>query len=163
MYKRQLKAFLRELQNIELNEQKMRAVIEAQKREQAGYEKKQETLFQQIEQAKADIEAKKLELVEARIVRAHMETYEGPRGEICEIPSRESTEHEQQRILRQMEEAEAEGCKYTALIERKKKAISQLFRSLAECQKPDEEPSDQEMEMARDLNDLAEESHASME
>lgn len=148
-----LRAFLRELSNIELTEQKMRAVIMAQKREQLGYEKKQETLFQQIEQAKADIEAKKIELVEARVVRAYMESYEGPRGEICQIPSRESTLNEQQRVLRQMAEAETEGCKYTALIERKKKAISQLFQSLSNLQKPDEEPSEQELELARALNE----------
>ena len=130
----------------------MRAIIEAQKREQSGYERAQETLAQQIEQAKADIEAKKVELVEARIARAHMESYEGPRSKICEIPSRESTGQEQQRVLKQMTDAETEGCKYTALIERKKKTIWQLFRALADLQKPDEEPTEIEMEMARALN-----------
>ena len=144
-----LRAFLRELNSIELSAQKMRAIIEAQKREQAGYEQKQKTLLQQIEEVKEAIESKKGELIEARIIRQQLESYEEPRGRICEVPNRQATLLEQERITKQMTSIEAEGIKYMALIERKKKAISGFFHALTDCTRQEDEPTESELALTR--------------
>lgn len=141
----------------------MRAIIEAQHREQTGYERKQEALLQQIEEVKKAIENKKGELIEAREIRQQLESCEGPRGKICDLPARTATMQEQQRIASQMSSIEAEGVKYTALIERKKKAISRLLRELTACNRPDDEPSDIELVKARALTQESDAEHQPME
>ncbi|GAX79718.1 hypothetical protein CEUSTIGMA_g7159.t1 [Chlamydomonas eustigma] len=135
-----LKALLREITVIELQASKYQAIGVAQKKEQEIYVDKQRLLQEHIEQAKRDIEDKKKELQEARIVRQHMEEYEVLRGMICELPARSVTQAEIDRINKHMERIEAEGLKHAAIMEKKRKQYALLFHVLDELQRLPDDP-----------------------
>lgn len=135
-----LKALLREIGFMEIQAQKYNAIISAQKMEQAGYVEKQTALLEHVEEVKRDIEAKKVELAEARIARQHMEEYEVLRSKISEIPSRSVTKADTERVIRQMKRIEQEGVKYSAVMERKRKQYGLLFHVLEDLHRsPDDE------------------------
>mmetsp|Transcript_5259 Transcript_5259/g.13583 ORF Transcript_5259/g.13583 Transcript_5259/m.13583 type:complete len:224 (+) Transcript_5259:346-1017(+) len=77
---------VRDIASIELLAEKRDIMCKVHKQEGQSYQRKRQELMAAIEQAKADIEAKKGELAAARAVRQHNEEYEKLRGLVVEFP-----------------------------------------------------------------------------
>ncbi|KXZ56775.1 hypothetical protein GPECTOR_1g699 [Gonium pectorale] len=127
--------FLREAAQTELHAKKLRAVCEANTREQASYTAKQQELEAAIEQTRRDIEAKKAELVRAKMVLGQNQQYDILRHHIMEYPSRASTQAAIDAELQHMAEARAEGARVAQLMERRRKQFSLLFYVIEELQR----------------------------
>ncbi|KAK9868638.1 hypothetical protein WJX84_006448 [Apatococcus fuscideae] len=83
--------FRQALSGIEFMGQKLLAVQDANNREQKSYGRKQSELEGSIEQVRKDIEAKKAELVQARIKRQQKEEYERLRDACMKFERRSAT------------------------------------------------------------------------
>lgn len=153
------KLFLRETTNIEYQAQKYAAIGIAQTKEQDSYVRKQLQLHEHIEQAKQDIEDKKLELQQARIERQHMEEYELLRGMISELPTRAGTQAEIDRINKQMERIRDKGIRNTAAMERKRKQYALLFHVLEELQRVSDDVEDPQQQQQQQQSGQHDQSH----
>mmetsp|Transcript_24164 Transcript_24164/g.52788 ORF Transcript_24164/g.52788 Transcript_24164/m.52788 type:complete len:219 (-) Transcript_24164:385-1041(-) len=137
-----LRALMRESSMIELQALKLKAICDANKREQLMYVEKQRQMEQAIEQAKLDIEAKKKELEEARLVRQHNEEYEVLRHIVGEWPSRSVTQSQIDRLCNQKESIEKEGEKLALVLQRRRKQFALLFHVIDELQRTGDERDD---------------------
>ncbi|PNW85351.1 hypothetical protein CHLRE_03g182350v5 [Chlamydomonas reinhardtii] len=135
--------FLREAAQTELHAKKLRAICEANKREQESYTQKQQELEEAIEQTKREIEEKKQELARAKVVLGQNEQYEVLRHHIMENPSREVTQAAVDAELRQMADAKLESGRITQLMERRRKQFSLLFYVIEELQRTADSTSDE--------------------
>ncbi|GIL73072.1 hypothetical protein Vretimale_4689 [Volvox reticuliferus] len=127
--------FLREAAQTELHTKKLRAICEANTREQESYTRKQQELEAAIEQTKRDIEEKKLELQRAKVLLGQNQQYEVLRHQIMEHPSREVTQQAIDAELQLMAEAKSEGARVAQLMERRRKQFSLLFYVIEELQR----------------------------
>lgn len=133
------KVMLMEYLSMDNQMQKMRLACEAIKREQLAYESKKSGLEAEMQQAKQDIETKKRELQEARIVRQHNEEYETIRVLISEEMPRAKTQEQIQAIEQEISSIQAEGLKTEQTIERRRKQFALLLHVIEELQKEDVE------------------------
>ncbi|PNH12378.1 THO complex subunit 7 [Tetrabaena socialis] len=146
---RHYREFLREVAQNELHAKKLRAVCEANMREQDTYTQKQQELETAIEQTRREIEEKKQELQQAGVVLGQNQQYEVLRHHIMEHPSREVTQQAIDTELQQMAEARVEGLRIAQLMERRRKQFSLLFYVIEELQRTadsTEEPSAMEVD-----------------
>lgn len=129
---RQEREFLRELSQTELHAKRLRAIIDANKREQDSYNAKQGELEEAIQQTQQAIEDKKLELKHAKEVKDQNLQYEVLRDLIMSQPSREVTQRAIDGELRQMEAARQEEARIGKLMELRRKQFSLLFYCIEE-------------------------------
>ncbi|KIY99009.1 THO complex subunit 7 [Monoraphidium neglectum] len=127
--------FQRDMDNLELQLNRFRAANEANEREQEGYAAKQQQLEGQIQQALADIEAKKQELQAARVVRQHNEEYEVIRGLIAEQPPRATTQAAIDEERARIDALHAEQRRHAAALEQKRRAFALLLQCIEDLQR----------------------------
>ncbi|KAL6765786.1 Tho complex subunit 7-domain-containing protein [Haematococcus lacustris] len=134
---------LKEISSIELQTAKQKAAVQANAIEQQKYAQAHQDLQAQIEQAKVDIETKKAELEAARIVRQHNEEYEVLRHLLAQLPPRAATQHEIDRVNRNIERITTEGKKIASIMQKRRQQFALLFHVIEELQRATEEPDEQ--------------------
>jgi THO complex subunit 7 len=143
-----LPKLLHEISLLEGGSRKMRAIYKANQREQLTYVEKLSGCQQAIEQAKSDIEARKKELQEARLVRQHNEEYEVLRQQIMEHPPRSETQREIEEVLADIKGTEASSQGYLQLLDLRRKQFALLLHAiddlqgLADVPLDDDQPAD---------------------
>ncbi|KAI8462345.1 MAG: hypothetical protein J3K34DRAFT_476272, partial [Monoraphidium minutum] len=106
----------------------LQAAGEANAREQEGCAAKQQQLEAQIQQALADIDAKKRELQDARVVRQHNEEYEVIRGLIADQPPRAATQAAIDAERAAAAALRAEQGRHEAALEAKRRSFALLLQ-----------------------------------
>ena len=129
-----LPRLLHEISVLEGSSRKMRAIYKANQREQLTYTEKLSGCQLAIEQAKADIEARKHELQDARLVRQHNEEYEVLRQQIMEHPPRSETEHKIELVLADIKGTEESSQRYLQLLDLRRKQYAVLLHAIDDLQ-----------------------------
>eukprot|EP01025_Chloroclados_australasicus_P031992 TRINITY_DN32381_c2_g1_i2.p1 TRINITY_DN32381_c2_g1~~TRINITY_DN32381_c2_g1_i2.p1 ORF type:complete len:226 (-),score=36.74 TRINITY_DN32381_c2_g1_i2:260-910(-) len=138
-----LRLLMRELNKLEFEAQKHVAIQKANVAEQGNYSTQQESLQQQITQARTDIETRKKELEQARMIRQHNEEYESLRKLVMQFPKRSETMQSNEEIQKEIEEIEQEIERLDLILFRRKRQHALLMH----CIKEIKETTDEDLQM----------------
>ncbi|KAK9854462.1 hypothetical protein WJX84_005790 [Apatococcus fuscideae] len=125
---------LQELCSIDFLGRKLLAVQDANLREQTSYKLKQAELEGSKEQAKMDIEAKKAELVQARIKRQQNEEYERLRDSCMKLQRRSDTDAAIKRLQEGIQHIEASTREVAQAEELQKKRFAVLVHYMSQLE-----------------------------
>eukprot|EP01023_Acetabularia_acetabulum_P006623 TRINITY_DN12757_c0_g1_i2.p2 TRINITY_DN12757_c0_g1~~TRINITY_DN12757_c0_g1_i2.p2 ORF type:complete len:172 (-),score=32.37 TRINITY_DN12757_c0_g1_i2:40-555(-) len=103
-----LRNLMREINKLEFEAHKHVKIQNANVVEQGNYSVSQQSLQEQIEQAKADIEHRKKDLEQARMIRQHNEEYEALRKLVMQHPKRSETIQSNEETQKEIEEIQVE-------------------------------------------------------
>ncbi|GBF97108.1 THO complex subunit 7A-like [Raphidocelis subcapitata] len=128
-------AFVQDMDVLELQLNRFQSANEANEREQQGYAAKQRQLEGQIARALEEIEGKKRELQDARVVRQHNEEYEVVRALIAAQPQRATTQAAIDAEQARIESLRAEQRRHEATLEQKRRAFALLLQCIEDLQR----------------------------
>eukprot|EP01024_Parvocaulis_polyphysoides_P006547 TRINITY_DN11777_c1_g1_i2.p2 TRINITY_DN11777_c1_g1~~TRINITY_DN11777_c1_g1_i2.p2 ORF type:complete len:242 (-),score=37.34 TRINITY_DN11777_c1_g1_i2:278-931(-) len=138
-----LRSLMREINKLEFEAQKHLKIQSANVAEQGNYSVQQQSLQEQIEQARADIETRKKDLEQARMIRQHNEEYESLRKLVMQYPKRSETMQSNEEIQKEIEEIEVEIERLDLILSRRKRQHALLMH----CIKEIKETTDDDLQM----------------
>eukprot|EP00873_Tetraselmis_striata_P022636 jgi/Tetstr1/442900/TSEL_030963.t1 len=138
---------VRDIASIELLAEKRDIMCKVHKQEGQSYQRKRQELMAAIEQAKADIEAKKGELAAARAVRQHNEEYEKLRGLVVEFPRCADMQAQIDAAQSRLDATRSANVAAASLIGLRKKQFALLLHTIASLTGEVESPAAEEGEV----------------
>lgn len=121
---------VRDIANIELLSEKRETTCKVHQQEGRNYELKRKELTAALELARSDIEAKKGELAEARLVRQHNEEYEALRRLVVEHPRCADMQAELDGAQAALDATRAANTRAAAVIALRKKQFALLLHTI---------------------------------
>eukprot|EP01023_Acetabularia_acetabulum_P006622 TRINITY_DN12757_c0_g1_i1.p2 TRINITY_DN12757_c0_g1~~TRINITY_DN12757_c0_g1_i1.p2 ORF type:complete len:218 (-),score=41.76 TRINITY_DN12757_c0_g1_i1:123-776(-) len=138
-----LRNLMREINKLEFEAHKHVKIQNANVVEQGNYSVSQQSLQEQIEQAKADIEHRKKDLEQARMIRQHNEEYEALRKLVMQHPKRSETIQSNEETQKEIEEIQVEIERLDLILNRRKRQHALLMH----CIKEIKETADDDLQM----------------